>query len=132
MNIMADHTAAMAEHSNHPLTQKEISPQTPVQTIIMTAAEKTHVTEKLSWWETFKRVFFFTSLALVFAFLFACFRYFGIFACLYAMCCKPRNIYAHAAVLAALEVKLWTHHHLSKYVICFHLQSRFLFKDYGT
>jgi hypothetical protein len=90
MNIMADLTAAMAEHSNHPLTQKEISPLTPVQTIIMTAAEKTHVTEQLSWWETFKRVLFFTSLALVFAFLFACFRYFGIFACLYAMCCKPR------------------------------------------
>jgi hypothetical protein len=86
---MADLTAAMAEHSNHPLSQQEISPLTPIKTIIMTAAEKTHVTEQLTWWETFKLVLFFPSLALVFAFLFACFRYFGIFACLYAMCCKP-------------------------------------------
>ena len=74
MNIMADLTAAMVEHSNHPLTQKETSPLTPVQTIIMTATEKTHVTEQLSWWETFKQVLFFTSLAHVFVILFACFR----------------------------------------------------------
>ena len=49
MNIMADLTAAMAEHSSHPLSQQEISPLTPVQTIIMTAAEKNsrHRTIKL-------------------------------------------------------------------------------------
>ena len=42
------------------------------------------------------------------------------------------HTYAHVAVLTVLEVKLWTHHHLSECVICFHVQSRVLFQDYGT
>ena len=90
MKIMADLTAEIAEHSNHPLTQQETSQLTPVQTIIMSAAEKTHVNEQLNWWETFNLVLFFTSLALVFAFLSACFRYFGVSASHYALCCKHR------------------------------------------
>jgi hypothetical protein len=40
MNIMADMTAAMAEQSIHSGGVQEITPLTPVQTIIMTAAKK--------------------------------------------------------------------------------------------
>ncbi len=56
----------------------------------MTAAEKTLVAGQMGWWETFKLVLFITSLVFVFAFLIAFLRYFGIFALLFAMCCKPR------------------------------------------
>ena len=87
---MADLTAAMAEHSNHPLTQQETSPLMPVRTIIMTAAEKNSRYRIIKLVETIKLVLFFNSLALFFAFLFDCFLYIGIFACLYAMCCKLR------------------------------------------
>jgi hypothetical protein len=90
MNIMADMTAAMAEQSIHSGAAQEITPLTPVQTIIMTAAEKTHVSGQMSWWETFKLILFITSLVFVFAFLIAFLRYFGIFALIFAMCCKPR------------------------------------------